>query len=91
LDALFIGTSDLSFSLGLRGNQKHPKLDEAIARVAAAGKKHGKALGRPGGTPEQIGQYMEQGFLLFQATTDIRLMEAGARQLLGGLKWSKSK
>ena len=89
LDALFIGTSDLSFSLGLRGNQKDPKLDEAIARVVAAGQKHGKALGRPGGTPEQIAQYMEQGFLLFQATTDIRLMEAGAKQLLGGLAWKK--
>ena len=85
LDALFIGTSDLSFSLGLRGDQKDPKLKEAIARVAEAGKKHGKVLGRPGGTPEQIAEYMDQGFLLFQATTDIRLMEAGARQLLGGV------
>ena len=85
LDALFIGTSDLSFSLGLRGDQKDPKLKEAIARVAEAGKKHGKVLGRPGGTPDQIAEYMDQGFLLFQATTDIRLMEAGARQLLGGV------
>jgi 2-keto-3-deoxy-L-rhamnonate aldolase RhmA len=85
LDALFSGTSDLSFSLGLRGDQNDPKLKEAIARVVEAGKKHGKVLGRPGGTPEQIAEYMEDGFLLFQATTDIRLMEAGARQLLGGI------
>ncbi|MGI8744761.1 MAG: HpcH/HpaI aldolase family protein [Bryobacteraceae bacterium] len=85
LDALFIGTSDLSFSLGLRGDQKHPRLHEAIAKVAEAGKRHGKAMGRPGGSAEQIAQYREQGFLLFQATTDIRLMEAGAKQFLGSV------
>ena len=30
IDVIFIGTSDLSFSLGLRGKQNHPKLDAAI-------------------------------------------------------------
>src|ERR1017187_3277761 len=42
IDVLFIGTSDLSFSLGLRGRQQEPKLEEAIARVVGAAKKHGK-------------------------------------------------
>ena len=45
VDAMFIGTSDLSFSLGLRGDQNHPKLQEAIAKVVDAGKRHGKFLG----------------------------------------------
>src|SRR5438105_468972 len=31
VDAIFIGTSDLSFSLGLRGKQDEPALDQAIA------------------------------------------------------------
>src|SRR5690242_4999123 len=44
VDAIFIGTSDLSFSLGLRGNQDHPVLHEAIAKVLRAGKQHGKFL-----------------------------------------------
>src|SRR6202158_3592993 len=30
IDVMFIGTSDLSFSLGLRGNQDHPRLQEAL-------------------------------------------------------------
>src|SRR5882672_11376399 len=50
VDVLFIGTSDLSFSLGLRGEQNHPKLHDAIARIVEAVKKHGKYLGRPGST-----------------------------------------
>src|SRR5438093_238154 len=76
IDAMFIGTSDLSFSLGLRGAQNHHKLHEAIAKVLEAGKRHGKFLGRPAGTPEQVNEYMGQGFQLFQAPTDIGLMTA---------------
>jgi 2-keto-3-deoxy-L-rhamnonate aldolase RhmA len=89
IDVLFIGTSDLSFSLGLRGKQKEPKLQEAIARVVEAGKKHGKFLGRPAGTAQQIAEYREQGFQLFQTATDIGLMAQGAKNLfqsLGELK-----
>jgi 2-keto-3-deoxy-L-rhamnonate aldolase RhmA len=82
VDALFIGTSDLSFSLGLRGKQGDPALENAIARIAEAARRHGKFLGRPAGTPEQVRQYMQQGFLLFQLPTEIGLMELGARQLL---------
>src|SRR5207302_7867895 len=54
VDVLFIGTSDLSFSLGLRGKQDHPRLEAAVAKIVAAGKKHGKILGRPGLTVAQI-------------------------------------
>jgi len=82
VDALFIGTSDLSFSLGLRGRQNEPELDRAIERIAAAAQRHGKYLGRPAATPEQVRRRMEQGFLLFQMPTEIGLMELGARQLL---------
>ena len=66
VDALFIGTSDLSFSLGLRGKQDDPALDAAIARVVEAGKRYGKAVGRPAASAAKIPQYMEQGFRLFQ-------------------------
>jgi 2-keto-3-deoxy-L-rhamnonate aldolase RhmA len=86
VDALFIGTSDLSFSLGLRGDQNHPKLQEALCKVVDAGKRHGKYVGRPAGTPEQMKQFVQQGFSLFQALTDIGFMMAGAKRYLGGLK-----
>ena len=83
IDVLFIGTSDLSFSLGLRGEQDHPKLDAAIAKIVAAGKKHGKALGRPGLTVGQIRKYRRQGFQFFMSATDTEFMARGAAQLLG--------
>ena len=61
VDVLFIGTSDLSFSLGLRGRQNEPLLDEAIDKVVAAAKRHGKFLGRPVGTGEQVPQVSRTG------------------------------
>src|SRR5438128_5069794 len=78
IDVLFIGTSDLSFSLGLRGRQDEPKLEEAVAKIAAAGKRHGKFLGRPGRTPGEIRSFQEQGFLFFMTATELDLMSARA-------------
>jgi len=82
IDALFVGTSDLSFSLGLRGKQNDPLLDDAIVKIVAAGKKHGKPLGRPAGGPEQIAKFREQGFTLFQAPSEIGFFAAGAQKYL---------
>jgi 2-keto-3-deoxy-L-rhamnonate aldolase RhmA len=82
IDVLFIGTSDLSFSLGLRGRQNEPRLDEAVARIVSAGKKHGKFLGRPARSPEEIKAFQQQGFLFFMTRTDLDFMAAGAAQLL---------
>jgi 2-keto-3-deoxy-L-rhamnonate aldolase RhmA len=85
LDVLFVGTGDLSFSLGLRGKQDHPKLREAVARVAAAGKKHGRIMGRPAGTLAEIARYQQDGFQFFMTKTDLDFLAAGANQLLGPL------
>jgi 2-keto-3-deoxy-L-rhamnonate aldolase RhmA len=85
LDVLFIGTSDLSFSLGLRGAQNHPRLDAAVAKIAKAAKKNGKFLGRPARSPKEIKTFSKQGFRFFMTGTEIDLMTAGAAQLLGPL------
>ena len=82
IDVIFIGTSDLSFSLGLRGEQNHPKLDAAVAKIVAAAKKHGKALGRPARSPEEVRRFQKQGYLFFMTVTEIDFMAAGATQFL---------
>jgi 2-keto-3-deoxy-L-rhamnonate aldolase RhmA len=85
IDVLFIGTNDLSFSYGHRGNANVPEVQQAIARVLAAGRKYGIPVGRPAGTPEQIAAFREQGFLFFQGPSDLNLMGGGARPLLQSL------
>lgn len=82
VDVLFIGTSDLSFSLGLRGRQDEPILDSAIDRIVQAGRRYRKFLGRPASDPAKIRRYIDQGFLMFQMPTEVGLVEIGARQLL---------
>jgi len=91
LDVLFIGTSDLSFSLGFRGRQDPPQVQEAIEKIVKAARKHNKILGAPVGSPEQVKEYREQGFLFFQASTELRLMAAGARQLLEPLGMAETE
>jgi 2-keto-3-deoxy-L-rhamnonate aldolase RhmA len=85
IDVIFIGTSDLSFSLGLRGRQNEPQLDTAVAKIVAAAKRHGKVLGRPARTPEEVRRYQRQGFRFFMTATDLELMADGGAQLLGPL------
>lgn len=81
IDVLFIGTSDLSFSLGLRGRQNELLLEQAIAKIVAAAKRHGKYLGRPAGSPELVANYRERGFQFFQSQTELGLMRLGAKAL----------
>jgi 2-keto-3-deoxy-L-rhamnonate aldolase RhmA len=83
LDVLFIGPSDLSFSFGLRGEENHPKLRQAIARIVATGKRHGKVLGRPALTRSDLAKFTRQGFQFFMTRTELELLAAGARELLG--------
>jgi 2-keto-3-deoxy-L-rhamnonate aldolase RhmA len=84
LDALFIGTSDLSFSYGQRGKQDDPQLKSAIQRIVAAAHKNNKPVGRPAATPEQVATFRAQGFSIFQVKTELGFLAAGARDFLAG-------
>jgi len=86
IDVLFIGANDLSFSLGVGGQLNHPVVQEAIGKIVAAAKKRGIPLGYPSGNPAEIKKLIAQGFQLFQASSDLGLMQAGARQMLSGIR-----
>lgn len=82
IDVLFIGTNDLAFSYGKRGNQNDPEVKQAIAKVLAAGKKNNLPVGRPAAAPELIAQYLKEGFRFIQGPADTVMMANGARVLL---------
>lgn len=73
IDILFIGTADLGMRLGCLKPGERYSLDEGIARVAAAAKKHGKAWGLPTGTPEAAVRYREMGANLIVRGGDFAL------------------
>jgi 2-keto-3-deoxy-L-rhamnonate aldolase RhmA len=82
IDVIFIGTSDLSFALGLRGEQNHPKLEAAVTKIAAAAKKHGKAVGRPAITVKDAKAFQKKGFQFFFLGSDVDFLRVGASQVL---------
>jgi 2-keto-3-deoxy-L-rhamnonate aldolase RhmA len=91
IDVLFIGTSDLSFSLGLRGRQDQPALQDAIKKIVRAAHREGKAVGRPLVGASQYEQFVNEGFSFFQAQTELNLLAAGAEAYLKPLgKWRPS-
>lgn len=85
IDVLFVGPSDLSFSLGYRGDMAHPRVEEAMAKVVAAALRHGKYPGRLALSADQIQRCVDQGFLFIQAGTEVNLMTTGAKVLLDAL------
>lgn len=85
IDVIFVGTSDLSYSLGVGGQMDSPRLRDALQTIVAACRKYNVPVGRPAGTPEQIRQYLSEGFVFFQAPADVNLMAAGSKPLLDTL------
>jgi len=85
IDVIFIGTSDLSFALGLRGKQNHPKLNAAVAKIAAAAKRYGKAIGRPALSIAEVKAFQKQGFQFFFLGSDIDFLRNGITQILAPL------
>lgn len=81
VDILFIGTADLGMRLNCLKAGERYTLDEGIARVAAAARKHGKAWGLPTGTPEAAVRYREMGASLIVRGGDFAL--AGILKSLG--------
>jgi 2-keto-3-deoxy-L-rhamnonate aldolase RhmA len=89
IDVLFIGTNDLAYSLGLRGNQNHPKHREAVSKIVAAAKKNNIPVGRPAASYAQVQEFMKLGFTFFQGPSDMVLMRTGAEHLLKPMgKWT---
>jgi 2-keto-3-deoxy-L-rhamnonate aldolase RhmA len=86
IDVLFIGVNDLSYSLGVGGKTNDPIVEEAVSKVLAAGKKHNIPVGYPAGNPAEINKRIAQGFRFFQASSDLSLMAAGARDLLSKIE-----
>jgi 2-keto-3-deoxy-L-rhamnonate aldolase RhmA len=86
VDVLFIGVNDLSFSLGVGGKTNDPIVEEAVNKVLAAGKKYNIPVGYPTGNPDEINKRIAQGFRFFQASSDLGMMAAGARDLLSKIQ-----
>ena len=82
VDALFIGSNDLTLSLGIPGQYTHAKTKDCFARAIAAAKRHGKHLligGIPNADVAKV--YVEMGAApCFFPGADSALFYNGAKQ-----------
>ncbi|MFT8243387.1 HpcH/HpaI aldolase family protein [Roseomonas sp. BN140053] len=80
LDMLFIGTSDLTNSMGLVGQPDHPRVRDAFARTIEACRRHGKHVGIGGlaARPDLIAQYLKMGARFVSSGTDLTFLLGAA-------------
>jgi 2-keto-3-deoxy-L-rhamnonate aldolase RhmA len=70
VDALIIGPTDLSTSLGIFGQFKHPQLWDAFGTVAAACKKYGKSAGILLPALDDVDRLVDMGFRFIASGAD---------------------
>ena len=83
VDVLFVGPRDLSHDLGVPGDLTAPAFTEALERVLAAGRKHGKACGLLVNDGAAAAQRLEQGWSFVGIGSDSTLLAAAVTAEFG--------
>ena len=84
LDAVYVGPSDLSLSLGCKPIFDHvePKAAQAIDHIIERAKAHGVKAGIHNGLPEVAQARIAKGYRFVTLSSDARILAAGSQELL---------
>ncbi len=85
LDVLFIGPTDLSYSLGFPGQFQHPEVQQAFDAVIAAARQNGKISGIMASDPKMAAGYITKG-VQFVTTADKAELIGAARRYLAQVR-----
>ena len=91
IDVLWVGHFDLTNFLGIPGQFDHPKYLDALDRVVAAGRKHGKGLGFMASDHDWARDYQDHGFNMLACGTDHGLLMAGVASVLDSVRDRKPR
>ncbi|HSG76461.1 MAG TPA: aldolase/citrate lyase family protein [Burkholderiales bacterium] len=86
VDALWLGHFDLSNFLGIPGQFGSPVFQDAIRRIVAAAKKHGKAAGYMAADAALGKEYLDYGFRMIATGTDQGMLQAAIRASLAAMR-----
>ncbi|MFF7291804.1 HpcH/HpaI aldolase/citrate lyase family protein [Microbacterium sp. NPDC008134] len=81
VDAVFVGPSDLSASMGLLGQQTHPEVVAAVERVFAAAKTAGTPVGVNAFDPTAAEAYLAAGADFVAVGADVALLARASEAL----------
>ena len=88
LDAIYIGPSDLSLSLGCRPvfDDVDPPVVEAMAHICDRARAHGVVAGVHNGRADVARSRIGQGFRFVTVGSDARFLATGSQELLGAMR-----
>jgi 4-hydroxy-2-oxoheptanedioate aldolase len=88
LDAIYIGPSDLSLSLGCKPtfDDVDPKAAQAIDHILERAKAHGVVAGIHNGRADVALARIAKGFQFVTVSSDARLLAAGSQQILSAMR-----
>jgi 2-keto-3-deoxy-L-rhamnonate aldolase RhmA len=89
VDVIWLGHFDLTNFLGIPGEFSHPQYRDAVQRIAAAAKKHGKSAGYMAASAELGREYLGHGYRMIATGTDQGLLQNATAQLISSWKSSK--
>jgi 4-hydroxy-2-oxoheptanedioate aldolase len=81
VDVLLLGPADFSILGGFPGDFAHPRLQDAVKRIAAAANATGKHWGVPVGSVEQAKKLLDQGARFLCHGADIIMIKNGLEQI----------
>ena len=86
VDIAFIGPYDLSQSLGIPAQVKHPRVLQAMTDAVAMARKVGKRIGTFCDDAETANEYRKLGVSYLTVSIDAHIFLAGARAMVARLK-----
>jgi 4-hydroxy-2-oxoheptanedioate aldolase len=81
VDAIFLGPADLAASMGLLGQQEHPKVRAGVEHCIAAAKTAGKPAGVNAFNPATARAYLDAGAAFVLVGADVALLARGSEAL----------
>jgi 2-keto-3-deoxy-L-rhamnonate aldolase RhmA len=86
VDVLFVGPSDLTFSMAIPGQTRDPRYLDALDKVCAAAGRHHKAAGILLRGIQELDSHISLGFTFIGLSSDSGVLAAGMRELAAGFR-----
>ena len=82
VDILFIGTFDLTLSLGCPGDYGHREMTRSVQKALAVAGDHGKVAGMAVPSYELAEPWIKQGVRFFETMGDVGFIAQGSAELM---------
>jgi 2-keto-3-deoxy-L-rhamnonate aldolase RhmA len=83
VDGVHLGQFDLSLSLGLPGQVDHPKIQDAIDRIAESAARHGKFAACLAVDSATARNWRQRGYRMVSCSYDVGLMQSALVEFIG--------